>query len=257
MTYRSPHLDNDTEKIVSANSELFVAVCKFKKHSFLMVGVHDKASNERHILFSLGKTLAKNECLNHFRFFLGGAPSVIRENDFVYTPNARDISYKAFAISDEQYEQLIGLVIASKHKTSEADIYAFRLETQADGRKTYTLNNLSASKTSTTADEIDKSICTLTLRNNCRKTAMQFLDAVLDSRYKGNDISSNPLTELPFTTTIYKGKFFTALYILPSPPSCKNCSTKQYQMLARIYRQLEKLPKKCIEDKVTKKSSTN
>jgi hypothetical protein len=248
---------------VSRNNELFLAICQMDAHSFIMAGVHDKDNDQKHLLLSVGKVLdteqgKKNMELFACKYLCSSLSSVLQHERDMFELGETKIAYKAFNISHKQYEHLIELLIASKYKFQikkyiKSHVKAYRFHTRKDGMHIYTLTELSDEnlKTSVNADQIDKSIRKLNVINNCRTTAMDFLDTVLDSKYKSDDVKPDPLRYLPFHTKVDSGLIIGDFYILPAPPIKTDYKPEQYSMLKKLYRQLERLPKKDEHDQVT------
>ena len=313
------------------NDELFIAICKDRLHSFIIVGTQNKDGN--HILCAGGKycilkssgCMIKNTILklkHSLAFLFHVLPGKLRQEDF-YTENEDTlITYKAYTFSEKQYEHFLESLSHCEKKSDYLGAYKKQAggysysplvtydlclglpddNTQLEKNKLYiehkgglfkytvihpsgeiitdsiTQGELSCeidaplnidkispllpdilkitSKRGHTekSTTLDRSIGTVSVDNSCRHTAIKLLKCGLDAKFsKKDDISSCFLESLPFTTNIHERKLQGPLWILPVPPRKQDLTPDAYQVLSKIYKQLENIPKHYTKNKTTDK----
>lgn len=246
---------------ISKDHEFFIAVCKLEgnPHSFITVGVHDKNEHTNHILCAVGKVCSseKSSSLtavgNYLLDYFKGTPSVEAfDEHYLYESKKRKISYKAFAITYKNYQELLALLGEYNFK-QRGELKAFQLDqkqTSTDHewqhyffKKISIVPNQSFEEFNDKYHVLQDSFHSFKPSNNCRHTAITLLDTLLGADNQNRNISANFTKKLPYQTTIKKGKFEDNLFILPLPPK-KLGNEVINKILVRIYKQLEDVPNK-------------
>ncbi|VEB38213.1 hypothetical protein [Legionella cherrii] len=225
--------------------ELFMAVCKYKDHSYMIVGVKDSETQEQLVLATFGR-----------KGFFGTSLST------EYMPKKSEslIEMQAFTISINQYANLIQfLAKMKKNQRSNAAIFAVPSTwieaVQESGeqvhftwlnydKKIETLSEPRSDQANDSGYDPDKIKQGISLDTNCRTTAKYITQTTMGVDSLPN-VSSLFFTSLPFKAKLCDGKIKEKLFIYPPPlPVHQNPEDKaQWDILKKMYARMDKIAK--------------
>ncbi|QLZ69032.1 protein kinase family protein [Legionella sp. PC1000] len=241
----------DQDSFTCKKPEFFMAVCGYKNHSYMIIGVKDSETQEQFVIGMFGRR--------------GGLLGTYLTNERMPKKSQSLIDIQAFSISQSQYRSLIKFLQEMKisHKANAA---AFAVPSnwvndtgdpseQDEIRFTW-LDHIATSKKNRIQDldlsdldgnthydpeQIRQGIA---LDNNCRTAAKHLTQATMSAESLPN-VSSFFLRSLPFKAHLSNGKISDKLFIYPPPPPVlKNPENKQeWEILNRMYKRMDKIAK--------------
>lgn len=234
---------------VGPRSEFFMAICKTEDdvHSFVVAGVRDLSTGVNHVLCAVGKQLEKRETIPQFVFnaIFSNVKSQIKHESIAYDEDdITNISYKAFSITEENYHQFIQKLSQHPHVSRRVKFH----KKTPDGYVQETIT-----KSDRVPVSYDTSFSNISIKNTCRKSAINLLDSVVKHGSKTQNIHTSFLKGFPGKAKLGKGQLFGRMFILPVPPRPTDISKENYHVLSRVYQQLENVCKGDINDNDTYK----
>ncbi len=163
------------------------------------------------------------------------------------------ISYKAFALTKEQYDEFIKALPTSHVLYKILDVYT----PISHSSHTYILKNISSRSNSELENSIDDAIQSKSsnqfgINKTCRHTAIELLIQSLQNPDVARGIPTFALKKLPYQGEFRNLKMHGTFYILPIPPSRKQLEPDVYRRLSRIYKRMEKIPLRYTNHPATK-----
>ena len=260
--------------IVSKNCEFFVAICKKREHSFVIFGVHDKEANKNHILCGVGKYFLMGEdassmmsanCSNGLSFLFdeerGELYTEFYSKDGKICNQFRreeiDISYSAYRISLENYLEFIFLLNHSKRFNSKQTLRGYDLD-KSEGPnlefefyKFVTRDKPLSEENAEKLKKIDGSARSVSMGNSCRHTALMLVEMVIKEKQ-----ISVVIMQWSFQTihVLLHERIRKELIYFPVPPPrqpAKKEEMPQHRVMVRLYRQLQTLSSKFLDNEVT------
>ncbi|WED42486.1 hypothetical protein [Legionella cardiaca] len=229
------------------NPEYFMAVCQYKTHSYVMVGVRDSKTGEQLILNSIGRK--------------GGFFGTNLTNELM--PNReQSIGIQAFTITKDQYGEFVHFLEEMlKVGKSNATVLAVPSEWLPNEKPNDNNDNVSFSwvnlkptgfiTKSEKGDVYDASKIQqgIALNNNCRTTAKYLTKTTMTAESLPN-VPSFYRSSLPFKAILSQGKISTPLFIYPPPPPAIQDPEmkKQWEVLKKIYARIDKIAKSSSDD---------
>ncbi|MBA3661132.1 MAG: hypothetical protein H0W64_05370 [Gammaproteobacteria bacterium] len=238
--------DAQDEIIVSVDNELFLAICYDKKaiHTYTVVGIRDKRTDQNHILSSTGKYLNRQVRKIPFSLleaFFSVIPGRLKEDEGVYVAKDYAVTYKAFTITEQLYQNYLEQLFLT---TRSSNLGAFHKDLDHNDPQTvrYVYSKLNQTHPQN-ENPLNQSASYLSVSNTCRNTAKVLLDVGIGGKSEGQGVSSCFLTQLPFKTKFNLGKMDNPLFIFPISPCKEKLSAKLFNILSVIYQQLESFSK--------------
>ncbi|HHF7365497.1 TPA: hypothetical protein ACPSKY_000593 [Legionella bozemanae] len=233
--------------------EFFMAVCGYKNHSYMIIGVKDSETQEQFVIGMFGRR--------------GGLMGTYLTNERMPQRSQSLIGIQAFTISETQYKNLIQfLADLKKNYKSNAAVFAVPStwlnrgdpSEQNEAVRFTWLNYMANSKTNRIEDlDLDGSASYdseqirqgVSLDNNCRTAAKHITQVTMSAESLPN-VSSFFLRSLPFKAHLSNGKISDKLFIYPPPPPMQKKSENmvEWKILNRIYNRLDKIAKTSSKD---------
>lgn|SRR3990167_8539600 len=263
---------------VSKHSEFFIALCQRGQHSSIMLGVNHESQPE--LLGIIGKSNFidpdfNNTCKIVKKTLTSNTLAVLNDANLTSKgKQAKLISYQAYAINYAQLQEFLSLIayieinqiqdnIIGTSKSNNELIKCYVPDESKDNidnpniKFTYrTLPNLLANATDYSDFNV-QDICNkskfLNINNTCRHTSLDILRTILGFK---TDISENFLIKPAYKTTRLAGVLNKETFcILPHPPGAfKDLSDHQLDVLTKLYRRIQEIPKKdCFSAKTKAK----
>lgn len=225
--------------------ELFMAVCKYKGHSYMIVGVKDSKTQEQLVLATFGR-----------KGFFG----TLLSTENMPKKSESLIEMQAFTISVNQYADLIKfLAKMKKNQSSNAAIFAVPSAWVEAGpesgeqvsftwlnpdKKIEDLIDPKSDQANDNGYNSDKIKQGISLDTNCRTTAKYITQTTMGIDSLPN-VSSLFFTSLPFKAKLCDGKIKDRLFIYPPPlPVHQNPEDKaQWDILKKMYGRMDKIAK--------------
>ncbi len=229
-----------------------MAVCGYKNHSYMIVGVKDSETQEQFVIGMFGRR--------------GGLMGTYLTNERMPLKSRSLIDIQAFTISKTQYKNLIQFLadLKNKYKSNAA---AFAIPSTWLNRGEHSeedeeirfiwLDHMATSKTNRIEDlnlsdsdrrstgyDPEQIRQGISLDNNCRTAAKHITQVTMSAESLPN-ISSFFLRSLPFKTHLSNGKISDKLFIYPPPPPVlKNAENRQeWKILNRMYKRIDQIAK--------------
>ncbi|HHT0591861.1 TPA: hypothetical protein ACTXXA_002881 [Legionella anisa] len=241
----------DKNSFTCKKPEFFMAVCGYKNHSYMIIGVKDSVTQEQFVIGMLGRR--------------GGLMGTFLTNERMPKNSQSLVDIQAFSISQNQYKSLIQFLKQMKisHKANaaafavpsnwlnnsgeqpEQDEASFTWLSHMGNSQTNRIEDLELSdldgNTSYDPEQIKPGI---SLDNNCRTAAKHLTQATMNAESLPN-VSSFFLRSLPFKAHLSKGIISDKLFIYPPPPPMQKKSENavEWEILNRMYVRLDKIAK--------------
>ncbi|AWN74241.1 hypothetical protein LEAN103870_13415 [Legionella anisa] len=241
----------DKNSFTCKKPEFFMAVCGYKNHSYMIIGVKDSVTQEQFVIGMLGRR--------------GGLMGTFLTNERMPQNSQSLIDIQAFSISQNQYKSLIQFLKQMKisHKANaaafavpsnwlnntgdqpEKDEVSFTWLSHMANSQTNRIEDLDLSdldeSTSYDPEQIRQGI---SLDNNCRTAAKHLTQATMNAESLPN-VSSFFLRSLPFKAHLSQGIISDKLFIYPPPPPVQKKSENavEWEILNRMYIRLDKIAK--------------
>lgn len=264
---------------VGSDSEFFVAICKKINdvHSFLVLGVHDKASNKNYVLCSVGKVYNPNSslvtCSVFTDFFFhrmdGTLKTEFKPKSTSEEIKSWEVTYKAYRIDRSQYLNFITELSRSNRFLLGNGFRAYQLKSKTDdtGNLEFEFGLIGGDgKTTRSQQFIDASASQLHINNSCRHTALNLFETIFLGKFFDIDLIANHFSFLkPFPNQChivsrdgniqmknFGSEKFHPIFIFPTPPFVAPSERKlKEKILLRIYRQLHKVSQVYLDNPVT------
>ena len=270
MPYFEPYFDPEDFKDFecSKESEFFICIAKQGIHSFMMLGVVKDGSPK--LLARVGKASDMDPDFSS-KMKTGlkaiGQGALARLADENYSRNEGSkavVNYQAYSINFEQTKQFLGLIAKidnEQHKnpkiaegiklvfgeTERAKIQCYVPDEKPNEDKvTFKHKKISECEfltfTGGNPSELSRGAQQIQASNTCRHTALNMVQAILGFV---TDISKYFFVSPKHTTTLIAGQINkNTFYILPPPPTAvEGLSNKQVQILNKLYKRMEEIPK--------------
>lgn len=240
--------------IIDEKSELFIALCTLADdvHSFLVIGIHDNDRHENHLLCAVGKAYDTEAASELLDIFSKGYPAKANPESHCYVSGKVEINYKAFSMSIEHYGELLSL-LGSVQKPLFAYQPSYKENDEFSSQIPMAYKKIPSNDES--IDERSRafleSLSFINLKNTCRHSSILLLDSLFQEGYSKTGISTNFLKKPPFLTRIKYGTVKEEIFIFPLLPQ-QNSPLKN-DILLKLYKQLEQIPKKYRDNKDTLK----
>lgn len=228
------------------DSEFFIAICQYQIHSYVTLGA--KEANQAPVLLgAFGK----------LRYGSYGSCSASIENENVFGSKASEVSYKAYEITFQHYQQLLRRMAAISEKQRQKDHRNVALQAYdivAENDQAWELE-----KKPLLSPENDQPLTPsesrLTPVNTCRHTAIHFVDEARQSPgMKGEGISSLFFIKPPLKAVFEKGRVEDKhpFFVLPLPPTAfPHIKGEKKQILNDLYKRLDKMLLIAQHNKIT------
>jgi|GEM_PF-4571003 len=247
MKKESKKVDRTRPEItVKPKDEFFIVIGKSGQHSFIALGVMQ--DNAPLLLARIGKTnnLSSNIDSNLKMGFKNIFYHTIAKLKGESLTFHGDISYAAYTINIEQYNQFLKLV--GKIKKPEDPFFCYQVSKElASGTLKFKYEPVI-----TTDVELDAKIAAIAGRttyinelNTCRHTAIDLLQYTLGTDKISDKISRQYFMDLPCKSSFKSGISNENFYVFPLPPSMyPDKNPIQAKMLTKIFLRMEELIKK-------------
>lgn len=232
---------------ISSESEFFIAVCTYKVHSYITLGVKNK--EEVNVLASIGKKAHQNTSPCHFIF--GNADASLNTEPFMFgTKKNNEVSYKAFSISYKHYIEFIAYlknVARSQRQVNQVkSLHAYLPESNNPSRLLWSYIENFSSNESTLSDEDRAYYSHINVINNsCRHGAIRLAQHASHRKDLGESASTCFFKSLPLTAIFCGGTVTKAtpyFYILPMPPTAfEGIDSKKAGILNQLYKRLDEI----------------
>ncbi|KTC64921.1 Uncharacterised protein (plasmid) [Legionella adelaidensis] len=234
---------------IGKSPNFFIALCGYKGHSFLSLGV--KVDNRVHFLGSFGKKAWAFDSCKPWQI-LFGLSSWIEDETFIFE-KAHEIQYKAFTISFAQYVEFLNYLKVLEEKQNDEKVkqghnlswrdyfYAF-LPSGNGGLRWARLSEQRSDndKESEVAEDLP-SYSTLHLGNTCRHSSIKLANKVGHHSF-GKGLSTFFLKPPPLKAKNNQGLVTEGyFYILPLPPGAFGLSGKEKTIAERLYSRLDEI----------------
>lgn len=228
-------------------SEFFIAIAKKQAHSFIMLGTYEN-NTVQHLLCRVGKVfdLEKREICSVFGALAGAVASSTAskvQDEGLTRKNSKwkAITYQAYTISFEQYQEFIQLLESLQTATNIFDCYKPVKRQQ----KLVTLEKTpyKVFQDRPLSEHLFTALNRLSIDNTCRHGAIKLVEETLHQPISPL-VSTNFFNELPYKTVLEKGAPSNDLpfYVLPPPPNTYSLVSKsKAQVLLRLYNRMEKM----------------
>jgi hypothetical protein len=213
------------------NPELFIAVCSYKNHSYIIVGARDSKTGVQYVLAHFG------------RFVQGLMPERMPTR-----AEGVPIDIQAFSLTLKQYEQLFYFLKKSNPTISFAipKVWLDNENTSETGQDIEFIwgSGTGANSKSSTID-MPTVVGGLSLSNNCRTNAKSIVEKTIKADHLPG-VSSFFFLGLPFKTHLSNGHIYEQLFIYPPPPpqlKGMGDNDPQWRILNKLYKRLDDIAK--------------
>ncbi|WP_058480109.1 hypothetical protein [Legionella waltersii] len=213
------------------NPQLFMSICSYKNHSYIIVGARDSKTGEQYVLAHFG------------RFVQGLMPERMPTRT-----EGIPIDIQAFSFTFTQYEQLFYFLKKCNPNISCA-VPMVWLENKScsepgqDVEFIWSEGNPAKSNQSTI--DMPKLVGGLSLSNNCRTNAKSITEKTIKADHLPG-VSSFYFRGLPFKAHLSNGHIYEQLFIYPPPPpqlKGNRDNDQQWHILNKLYLRLDEIAK--------------